>query len=90
MTKQAKKLYENLPKYTPLTMKWCLLSNNVKNINLITNLFENPGILDILSTCSSAKKFKNFYAQYQVLNNLNIYSDLSDKQLIELLLNNKK
>lgn len=59
-------------------------SNNVKNINLITNLFENPGILDILSTCSSAKKFKNFYAQYQVLNNLNIYSDLSDKQLIEL------
>ena len=59
-------------------------SKNTKGLNLLMDIVNKPGLKEMLVGSASAKKVKTFFAQLKVLESLDIYSDLSDAQLVDL------
>ena len=62
-------------------------NDNSRSISLIKNLVNDSGVYNVLASSTSSKKMKTFVAQMNLLDNLNIYSALSDKELIILFEN---
>ena len=62
-------------------------SDNSRSLTIVKKMLNDTSMYNVLASSTSAKKMKTFVAQMNLLDNLNIYSGLPDKELIILFEN---